>query len=94
MVATRPDLALAVVVVNQYMLNPRRKHWEAVKHILRYQRATKDTHLTFRSKNSTEVEGYTDSDYAGNTDHWKSTLGYFFTYGGGAISWSLKLQVP
>ena len=39
-----------------------------------------------------EVEGYTDSDYAGNLDNQKLTLGYTFTYGGNAISWRSKLQ--
>ena len=92
MVATQPDLAYAVGVVSRYMSNPGRKHWEAVKHILRYLRGTKDARLTFGSNNSTEVEGYTDSDYAGNTDNRKSTSGYVFTYGGGAISWRSKLQ--
>ena len=48
--------------------------------------------MTFGSNNSIEVEGYTDSDYAGNTDNRKSTSGYVFTYGGGAISWRSKLQ--
>ena len=62
MVATRPDLAYVVGVVSRYMSNPGRKHWEAVKHILRYLRGTTDARLTFGSKNSTEVEGYTDSD--------------------------------
>ena len=46
----------------------------------------------FGSGHPTEVEGYTDSDYAGNTDNRKSTSGYVFTYGGGAISWRSKLQ--
>ena len=92
MVATRPDLAYSIGIVSWYMSNPGRKHWEAVKHILRYLRGTKDARLTFGSNNSTEVEGYTDSDYAGNTDNLKSTSGYVFTYGGGAISWRSKLQ--
>ena len=86
MVATRPDLAYVVGVVSRYMSNPRRKHWEVVKHILRYLRGTKDARLTFGSNNSTEVEGYTKSDYARNTDNRKSTSGYIFTYGGGVIS--------
>ena len=93
MVATRPDLAYVVGVVSRYMSNPGRKHWEAVKHILRYLRGTKDARLTFGSNNSTKVEGYTDSDYAGNTDNRKSTSGYVFTYGGGAILWRLKSRV-
>ena len=33
-----------------------------------------------------------DSDYVGNQDNRKSTFGYVFTYGGGAISWRSKLQ--
>ena len=65
MVATRPDLAHAVGVVSQHMSNPGRKHWQEVKHILRYLRGKKDAQMTFGSKNSTKVEGYTDSDYPG-----------------------------
>ena len=92
MVATRTDLAYVVGVVRPYMSNPGWKLWEAVKHILRYLRGTKDTQLTFGSNNSTKVKSYADSDYVGNTDNWKSTSGYVFTYGGGAISWRSKLQ--
>ena len=92
MVATQPDLAYSIGIVSWYMSNPGRKHWEAIKHILRYLRGTKDAWLTFESNNSTEVEGYTDSNYVGNTDNQKSTSGYVFTYGGGAISWRSKLQ--
>ena len=92
MVATRPDLAYVVGVDSRYMSNPGRKHWEIVKHILRYLRGTKDARLTFGSNNSTEVQGYTNSDYAGNTDNQKSTSGYVFTYGNGAISWRSKIK--
>ena len=87
MVATRPDLAYVVGVVSRYMSNPGRKHWEAIKHILRYLRGTKDARLTFKSINSTKVQGYTHSDYVGNTENRKSTSGYVFTYGGDDISW-------
>ena len=48
--------------------------------------------MTFGSNCSTDVEGYTDSDYAGNTDNQKSTSGYVVTYGSGAISWRSKLK--
>ncbi|MCO5575380.1 hypothetical protein L7F22_029180 [Adiantum nelumboides] len=36
MVATRPDIAFALGVVSHYMANPGKKHWDAVKHLLRY----------------------------------------------------------
>nr|GEU29048.1 Gag-Pol polyprotein [Tanacetum cinerariifolium] len=35
-ICTRPDIAYAVGVVSQYMAEPGREHWEAVKRILRY----------------------------------------------------------
>ena len=92
MATTQPDLALAVMVVNWYMSHPRRKHWEAIKNIFGYLWGTKDVQLTFGSDNRTEVEGYTDSDYADNPNNRKPTSSYKFTYGGGAISWRSKLQ--
>ena len=36
MVATRPDIAFAVGVVNKFMSNPGKRHWDAIKSILRY----------------------------------------------------------
>ena len=35
MVATRPDIAFAMGVVSRYMSNPGKKHWKAVKYILK-----------------------------------------------------------
>ena len=87
MVATRSDPGHVVGVVNRYMSNLGRKHWEAIKHILRYLRGTKDAH-----RQITVVKGYTNSDYPGNTDNRKSTSCYVFTYGGRVISWRSKLQ--
>ena len=92
MVATRPDLAYVVAVASRYMSNPEPKHWEVVKHILRYLKGTLDGQLTFGLAISAKVEGYTDSDYARNPNNRKSTSGYIFTNGGGAISWRSKPQ--
>ena len=38
------------------------------------------------------MEGYTDSDMAGNLDRRKSTLGFLFTFARGPILWQFKLQ--
>ena len=46
--------------------------------------------LTYRRSDSLHIEGYTDSDYAG--DERKSTLGYIFTLVGRAISWKSSKQ--
>ena len=36
MVATRPDITYAMGVVNRFMSNPSKKHWNAIKSILKY----------------------------------------------------------
>ena len=36
MVATRLDISDAVGVINRFMHNPGRSHWNAVKHVFRY----------------------------------------------------------
>eukprot|EP00253_Pinus_taeda_P014850 PITA_14850 len=36
--------------------------------------------------------GFTDSDWVGDADDWKSTAGYVFTLGSGPITWACKKQ--
>ena len=85
MIATRPDIAFAVGVVSWYMANPRKRHWEAVKCIMRYMKGTKDMSICFGSGQN-YVLGYTDSDFAGHVDNKRSTSRYGFTLAGGAVS--------
>ncbi|CAL5435892.1 unnamed protein product [Camellia sinensis] len=91
MVSTRPDIAHAVGVVSRFLSNPEKEHWEAVKWILRYLKGTTKVCLCFRDAKPV-LEGYTDSDMAGDLDGRKSTSGLLFTFAGGAVSWQSKLQ--
>jgi len=36
LVNTRPDICFAVNTLSQFMVEPKRAHWEAARHILRY----------------------------------------------------------
>jgi len=94
MVCTRPDLSHAISVVNRYMHNPGKDHWEAVKRILRYVKSTVNKGLVFdRNKAGTcDVTGFVDSDYAGDFDKRRSIFGYIFTMCAGAIFWKASLQ--
>jgi hypothetical protein len=56
-----------------------------VKKVLHYLEGTKGLMLTYRRYDSLYIEGYSDSDFAG--DDRKSTSGYIFTLARGAISW-------
>ena len=83
-VCTRPDLAFVTGLLGRYQSNPGIEHWKLVKKVLRYLQGTKGLMLTYRRSDSLHIEGYTDSDYAGNNR--KSTPGYIFTLAEGAIS--------
>ena len=50
-----------------------------VKKALRYVRGTTGLMLTYRKSEYLEIEGYSDSDFAGDVDDRKSTSGYIFT---------------
>ena len=88
-----------MVVVNRYMSNPSKKHWEAVKGIVRYLNGTKKVCICFGNRDAC-VEGYMDEDYARDLDKRRSTSGYVFMFTGdavnmftgGAVSWRSCLQ--
>jgi len=63
-----------------------------VKKALRYVRGTTGLMLTYRKSETLEIEGYSDSDFAGDADDRKSTSGYIFTLAKGAISWKSSKQ--
>ena len=86
MLCTRPDICFAVGMVSRYQSNPGREHWTAVKHILKYLKRTREYMLVYQADSVVPI-GYTDSDFQSDRDSRKSTSGYVFTLGGGAISW-------
>ena len=86
MLCTRLDICYSVGMVSQYQSNPRSKHWEVVKHILKYLRRTRDYMLVYHSKDLIPIS-YTNSNFESDLDFRKSTSSCLFTLGGGAISW-------
>jgi len=91
MVCTRPNIAHTLGVVSRYMNNPGKEHWMAVKWILRYLKGTTNQALCFGGSNIS-LQGYVDTDMAGDKDNRRSTTGYVFTIGGTTNSWVSKIQ--
>eukprot|EP00253_Pinus_taeda_P005599 PITA_05599 len=89
--ATRPDIMYAVSLISRFMERPKETHWQAAKRILRYVKGTKKFGILYNvfSEHS-DLVGYTNSDWAGSVDDQKSTSGYVFHMGSGAISWASK----
>ncbi|KAH9723682.1 hypothetical protein KPL70_007199 [Citrus sinensis] len=86
MLCTRPDICFVVGMVSRYQSNPRPEHWTTVKHIMKYLKRTKNYMLVYSGHELIPV-GYTDSDFMSDKDSRKSTSGYVFSLGSGAISW-------
>ena len=87
---TRPDIAYGVSLLSRFSSNPRQEHINAAKRLLRYLRGTIDLGIVYHGP--ADVEGYTDSDWAGDVSDRKSTTGYVFKLTNGPISWASRKQ--
>jgi hypothetical protein len=85
MTSTRPNICYAVGWVSRYQSNPGKAHWQAMKRIFRYLQMTKSMKLCF-GLDELEIKGFTNADFAGDTDDRKSTSGYVFLFGGTTVS--------
>ncbi|XP_026378304.1 uncharacterized protein LOC113272720 [Papaver somniferum] len=65
---TRPDIAVAVNKVCQFMQDPYIEHWELIKRILRYLKHTVQHGLVLRKSSDISFHAYSDSDWSGNLD--------------------------
>eukprot|EP00253_Pinus_taeda_P023759 PITA_23759 len=89
---TRPDICFAVNTMSQFMCEPRKVHWVAAKHILRYLQGTVDYGLDYRQGDGVRLVGYTDSDWAGCASNRKSTSGCCFGLGSAVVPWFSQKQ--
>ncbi|XP_020415537.1 uncharacterized protein LOC109948047 [Prunus persica] len=63
-----------------------------VMRILRYLKVTSEKGLMFCKYGYTDVEGYTDADWAGSVIDRRFTFGYFTFVGGNLVTWRSKKQ--
>nr|GEY28905.1 retrovirus-related Pol polyprotein from transposon TNT 1-94 [Tanacetum cinerariifolium] len=73
--SSRPDIVHATCLCAQYQAMPIEKHLKEVKRIFRYLRGTVNTGLWYTKDSGFELTGFSDADYAGCKDTFKSTSG-------------------
>ncbi|XP_059294549.1 secreted RxLR effector protein 161-like [Lycium ferocissimum] len=88
---TRPDIAYAIGKLSRHTSNPNQTHWMAMKQVLGYLEYTQDYALHY-NKYLAVIEGYSDANWITGSTKTKSTSGYVFTIGGGAVSWKSSKQ--
>ena len=84
---TRPDIAFSVNLLARYSSAPTLRHWNGVKHLLRYLRGTSDIRLFYSKVPKPELLGYTDAGYLLDPHKARSQSGYIFTCGDTVVSW-------
>jgi hypothetical protein len=84
---TKPNIYFAVNTLSQFLVEPRRVHIVAAKHVMRYLKGTLDFGLSYNGDHDLRLSGYTDSDWVGSVFDRKRTSGCFFSMGSTMISW-------
>jgi hypothetical protein len=88
---TRPDLAFSASVLAQFNSDPRERHLDAALRTLQYGISTSHMVIRYERNKGLGVEGFTDSDFAGEGEA-RSRGAYVFMLCGGAVSWRSKKQ--
>ena len=91
-VGTRPDITYAVSNLARFSAMPTKQHWIALKRVMCYLKGTIDFGIQHCKNGSKECIGYSDADWAGDLDNWRSTSGYLFQISGSAVTWKSKKQ--
>ena len=84
---TRPDIAFSVNLLARYSSAQTRRHWNGIKHVLRYLSGTIDMGLFYSNKSKEKLLEYADAGYLLDPQKARSQTGYVFNYNGTAISW-------
>nr|GEZ19887.1 hypothetical protein [Tanacetum cinerariifolium] len=90
--SSRSDIVHATCLCAWYQAKPTEKHLEDVKRIFCYLWGIVNTGLWYTKDSSFELIGFSDADYAGCKDTFKSTSGGAQFLGQKLVSWSLKKQ--
>ncbi|XP_004301569.1 PREDICTED: uncharacterized mitochondrial protein AtMg00810-like [Fragaria vesca subsp. vesca] len=83
---TRLDLTHVVSLVSRFVHSPTTHHLSIVKRILRYLKGTVSRGIVMRNNDDFKMEGYSDSDWAGNVIDRKFTTGYCTFIGGNLVT--------
>nr|GFD24045.1 uncharacterized mitochondrial protein AtMg00810-like [Tanacetum cinerariifolium] len=72
---SRPDIVHATCLCTRYQAKPTEKHLNDVKRIFCYLRGTVNTGLWYTKDSGFELTKFSNADYAGCKDTFKSTFG-------------------
>jgi hypothetical protein len=89
---TRPNIYFSMNTLSQFLVEPRRVHLVAAKHVMRYLKGTIDYGLNYDGDHNFTLSGYIDADWVGSVSGRKNTSGCCFSLGSAMISWQSRKQ--
>ncbi|GJX02693.1 hypothetical protein Tco_0188609 [Tanacetum coccineum] len=90
--SSRPNIVHATCLCARYQAKPTEKHLKEVKRIFHYLWGTVNMGLWYTKDSGFKLTGFSDVDYAGCKDTFKSTSGGAQFLGEKLVSWSSKKQ--
>ena len=92
MTCTRPDIAISVSKLSQFLESPTEEVWSAGIKVLKYLNETKNMRLSYSHNGNLNIEAYVDSSFNPNAQDNKSWTGWCVFIGGNLVSWKSKKQ--
>ena len=89
---TRTDICFVVITLIQYVVQPRRVHQIAAKHVMRYLKGTIYFGLYYDDSHEYRLYGSIDVDWDGSISYKKITSGRCICLGFAMSSWYSKKQ--
>ena len=83
----RPDISLEVSTLSKFNHNPGKKHWEALKQLLRYLKHTSQWGLILGGTDVLTLMGYSDSSFASDPTTSRTAGGFIFKLGQSKSKW-------
>jgi hypothetical protein len=87
---TRLDICFVVNTLSQYLVEAKRVHLVAAKHVMRYLKGMLDYGLCYTGDHYFKLYGYTDSNWVGSASNRKSTSRCCFSLGSAMTSWQSR----
>ncbi|CAI7925568.1 unnamed protein product [Closterium sp. NIES-53] len=86
---TRPDLAFPLSILTRFVAPGRHRpvHWTAAVRVAKYLTTTSGVELVLGGRQNVVLTGHCDSSYVDDPETHRSTQGYCFSLGSGAVSW-------
>ena len=86
------NIAFATSILARHSQNPTMRHWNGVKHMLRYLKGMSDLGLYYQRSNPHEIQGFAYLGFRTDPNAGKSQTWYIFLKCGAPISWKSTKQ--